>query len=494
MFESIWSDVKLERRAPLNKNVKTDVAVIGAGLAGVLIAYELKRNGKKVIVLEADRIGQGMTLNTTAKITSQHNIIYQDLIENFGMEKAREYARYNERAIDEYEKIVEELEIDCDFKREDAYVYSLNDVTRLEDEVKAARSLGIDASFTTKTALPFTVAGAVKFPNQALFHPLKFLRKVAEQLDIYEESMVERRKGEHTLEVTVQEEDGTKQTWEVETESIVIANHYPFERMKGLYAARMYQERENIVVVKAPEALSYGMYIGMDNTGYSFRKYKDYVIVAGQNHRPGIDLEQNSIEDLEEAVKHYFKHAKICCRMANQDCMTLDKVPYIGQYTKGSSNIYIATGFNKWGISHSMVSALLLTEMICQQDTKQESIYNPGRFDFQACKEELKNHMATAINHMTLQRLRVPNEKIDEIEPGHGAVVSKQGRKIAVFRNELGEYSYFSARCPHLGCLLEWNQEEKSWDCPCHGSRFTADGQLINGPAKEDMKEKCTDG
>lgn len=489
MFESIWSDVKLEKRAPLNKNVKTDVAVIGAGMAGILIAYNLEKNGKNVIVLEADRIGQGMTLNTTAKITSQHNIIYQDLIENFGMEKAREYARYNERAIDEYERIVEELEIDCDFKREDAYVYTINDVTRLEEEVKAARNFGIDASFTTETALPFTVTGAMKFPNQASFHPLKFLEKVAEQLEIYEESMVERRKGEHTLEVTVQEEDGTKKTWEVEAESIVIANHYPFERMKGLYAARMYQERENIVVVKAPEALSYGMYIGMDNTGYSFRKYKDYVIVAGQSHRPGTDLEQNSIEELEGAVKHYFKHAEICYRMANQDCMTLDKVPYIGKYTKGDSNIYIATGFNKWGISHSMVSALILSEMICQQDAKQESIYNPGRFDFQACKEELKNHMATVINHLTMQRIHVLNEKMDEIEPGHGAVVSKHGRKIAVYRNEHGEYSCFSARCPHLGCLLEWNQEEKSWDCPCHGSRFNADGQLINGPAKEDMKE-----
>lgn len=489
MFESIWSELEFERRPPLNQNVKTEAAVIGAGLAGILIAYELKKHGKNVVVLEADRIGQGMTLNTTAKITSQHNIIYQDLIESFGTEKAREYARYNERAIGEYEKIIEELQIDCDFKREDAYVYTLKDVTRLEDEIKAARSLGIDAEFTTETALPFAVAGAMKFPNQASFHPLKFLKEVAKELDIYEDSMVLRRKGEHILEVAVREENGTEKTWEVEAESIVIANHYPFERMKGLYAVRMYQERENIIVVKAPEALTYGMYIGADNTGYSFRKYKDYVIVAGQNHRPGVELEQNSIEDLEETVKRYFKNGEICYRMANQDCMTLDKVPYIGKYTKGSNHVYVAIGFNKWGVSHSMVSALILTEMICQRDAKEESIYNPSRFDYQACKEELKNHIATSMSHMTLQRLRIPSETIEDIEPGHGAVVSRNGHKIAVYRNKQGEYSYFSGRCPHLGCLLEWNQEEESWDCPCHGSRFHADGKLINGPAKVHMKE-----
>lgn len=489
MFESIWNDVQIEKRPSLNQNRKTDVAVIGAGLAGILIAYELKKYGKKVIVLEADRIGQGMTQNTTAKITSQHNIIYQDLIENFGIEKSWEYARYNELAIDEYEQIIEELHIDCDFKREDAYVYTLNDVTRLENEIEAARSLGIDAEFTTKTALPFAVAGAMKFPNQASFHPLKFLKAVAEQLEIYEKSTVQSRKGQHTLEVLVHEEGKEEKLWEVEAENIVIANHYPFEKLKGFYAARMYQERENIIAVHAPEALPYGMYIGADNTGYSFRKYKEYLIMAGQNHRPGVTLKQNSIEQLEDAAGHYYSGAEVCYRMANQDCITLDRVPYIGKYTSKMEHVYIATGFNKWGMSHSMVAALIMGEMICQGEEKKQSIYNPSRFDYQVCKEELKKHMATVIRHMSLQKLNVTQETSQKLEPGHGTVVVRHGKKVAVYCDEDGTFHSFSARCPHLGCVLTWNQEEKSWDCPCHGSRFDTKGQLINGPALRDIKE-----
>lgn len=248
-------------------------------------------------------------------------------------------------------------------------------------------------------------------------------------------------------------------------------------------------EIENVLVIKAPEALPYGMYIGADNTGLSFRRYKDYLILAGQNHRPGVDLKQNSIEELEEAAGHYYKGAQVCYWMANQDCMTFDKAPYIGNYTSKMEHVYIATGFNKWGMSHSMVAALILTEMICGGDRKKGSIYNPSRFDYQVCKKELKSHMATVMSHLTMQKLKFDYETPEEIESGHGAVVKKYGKKIAVYRDEDGEFHYFSARCPHLGCLLTWNQEEKSWDCPCHGSRFSADGHLINGPAAKDMKE-----
>lgn len=486
MFESMWSEVKIEKRPKLKENKKTEVVVVGAGLTGLLTAYYLQENGKKVIVLEGDRIGSGMTRNTTAKITSQHNLIYKELIDKFGMEKAREYARYNERAIGEYERLIQKLQIDCDFERKDSYVYSVKETNSLEEEVGAALSLGIDASFTRETALPFPIEGAVRFPKQAQFHPLKFLKAIADKLEIYEDTMVDRRKGEHLLEVTVSEEETR---YEVEADVIILANHYPIERLEGLYAMRMYQERENILVVKAPDALPYGMYVAAENTGYSFRSYKDYVIVAGLNHRPGEQLEQNSIEQMEQAVKHYYENCEIYYRMANQDCITLDKVPYIGRFTKNSEHVYIATGFNKWGMSHAMVSALLLTEMICMGEEKEDSIFYPMRFDLKNCKKELKDHLATVMNQFTLKRLDFHKDSIDSIEPGHGDVITKRGKKIAVYKDEDGTLHCFLARCPHMGCLLEWNQEEKSWDCPCHGSRFTKEGELINGPAKEDMKQ-----
>jgi len=489
MFESIWDEVEIEKRPQLHEDKKTEVAVIGAGLSGLLIAYYLQKQGKQVIVLEANRIGSGMTKNTTAKITLQHNLLYCDLIKNFGEEKAKEYVTYNQRAVEEYKKLVKELEIDCDFEELDSYVYSIKDTGALHDEVEALQSLGVDASFTTETALPFPVEGAVKVPNQAQFHPIKFLKALADKLEIYEQSMVEKRKGEHILQISVSEDDSSETNYEVEADIIILANHYPIERFEGLYVTRMYQERENVLVLKAKDALKYGMYVAADSTGYSFRKYKDYVIMAGLNHRPGSQMKQNSIAQMEEAAPNFYPDCEICYQMANQDCITLDKVPYIGHFKKGSDNIYIATGFNKWGMSSAMVSALFLTEMICFGDKKEDSIFQPSRFELKASKEELKHHMATVLSQLTLNRLDFHKESMEEIEPGHGAVIKKFGKKIAVYKEEDGTIHCYSARCPHLGCLLEWNEDEKSWDCPCHGSRFDKNGQLINGPAKEDMKE-----
>lgn len=510
MYKSIWEEVQIEARPQLNENKKTEVVVVGAGLTGLLVAYYLQKSGKKVIVLEANRIGSGATCNTTAKITSQHNLIYKELIDYFGQEKAKEYADYNECAIAEYARLVEELKIDCDFETKDSYVYSTFGTQALEEEVTAAKSLGIDASLTTKTALPFPVFGAVKFPNQAQFHPLKFLKAIAEELEIYEQSKVIKRKGEHVLQVVVSNNrnvekiavqdsisidhvsrsHGDVTIYEVEADTIILANHYPIERLKGLYAVRMYQQRENVLVLDAPDALPYGMYVAARNTGYSFRKYGDYLIIAGMKHRPGLQLEENSIEDMEEEIKQYYKDANVCYRMVNQDCITLDKVPYIGHFTKGSKNVYIATGFNKWGMSHAMVSALFLRDMICNGDEKENSIYCPSRFRLKASKVELKQHISTTTKQIILRRFSIPKEMIADIKPGEGCIRKKGGRALAIYRAEDGTVHSFLARCPHLGCILEWNQAEQSWDCPCHGSRFTKEGQLISGPAKVDMKAK----
>ncbi|WP_167957515.1 FAD-dependent oxidoreductase [Anaerosporobacter faecicola] len=488
MFESIWKEELIEKRPQLEGNKQTEVAVIGAGLAGILIAYYLQKNGKKVIVLEADRIGSGMTSNTTAKITSQHNLIYKKLITNFGQEKAKEYAEYNERAVKEYETLIKELQIPCDFEKKDSYVYSKEETKLLEEELQAARSLGINASITTETALPFPIYGAVKFPEQAQFHPIKFVKALAQHLEIYEKTMVKKRKGEHLLQVSVWE-DEKECEYEVQADTIILANHYPMEKIKGLYALRMYQEREKILVIEEPHALPYGMYVAANNKGYSFRKYDKYVIVAGKNYRPGEQTEQDAFAEMENEVKQYYSQGTIAYHMVNQDCITLDKVPYIGRLTKGMENVYIATGFNKWGMSHAMVSALLLTEMICKGEDKKNSIFRPNRFAYKASKKELKQHMVTVIRQIALKPVQVQKKIVDQIEPEQGHILKKNGKRLAVYKEKDGTVYSFHARCPHLGCLLEWNKEEQSWDCPCHGSRFTKKGELINGPAKKDMKQ-----
>lgn len=493
MFKSIWNEIQIEKRPTLQSNLQREVAIVGGGMAGILIAYHLQKLGKQVVILEADRIGHGITLNTTAKITSQHNLIYHYLEEGFGLEKAREYAEYNEHAISQYESVIKEEHMDCDFERKDAYVYTLQDTNHLKAEAATASKLGIEAVFTEETALPFPVKGAVKFANQAQFHPLKFIKAIAGKLEIYEQTTVEERKGEHTLIATTEQEDGSIKRWKIEAEDIILANHYPFEKLKGLYATRMYQEREDIVVVKAKDALPYGMYIGADNTGNSFRKYKDYLIVGGKSHRPGVQKVKNPMEELEAAVRQYYKEAEVCYRMVNQDCMTVDRIPYIGHYTKGLSHVYIATGFNKWGMSGAMVSALILSEMIGKKEEKEDSIFSPQRLPLkgEGTKEEWANHITTVLHHFTLQKLPIRPENVEELKPEQGMVIKYHGKHIAVYCDKDGEYHCFSARCPHLGCLLEWNQEEKSWDCPCHGSHFDALGNLVCGPALEEMKKKA---
>ena len=223
----------------------------------------------------------------------------------------------------------------------------------------------------------------------------------------------------------------------------------------------MYQQRENVLVLDAPNELSYGMYIAAENVGYSFRKYNEYVIMAGLKHRPGLHMENNTLEDMEEDIKQYYKDAKVCYRMVNQDCITLDKVPYIGHFTKGSENVYVATGFNKWGMSHAMVSALMLRDMICLGEEKEDSIYCPSRFELKACKKELKQHVSTVMNQLVLKRFDIQKESIDDIEPGQGRVLKQDGKFLAVYKEEDGTIHSFLARCPHLGCILVWNQEEK---------------------------------
>lgn len=255
MFESIWNEIKIDKRPSLKENLKAEIVIIGGGLTGILIAYYLQNNGKNAVVLEADRIGQGMTLNTTAKITSQHNLIYKELLDKFGEEKAKEYAMYNERAIDEYEKIIKKEHIDCDFERIDSFVYSLQDTKQLEEEVSAAKRVGINTTYTKETALPFQVARAVKFPNQAQFHPMKFLKAIADKVTIYEHTALEGKRGDHILKICSLQDDGTEKMLEVEAGIVILANHYPIEKVKGLYSLRMYQERENVVVAKASEAL-----------------------------------------------------------------------------------------------------------------------------------------------------------------------------------------------------------------------------------------------
>lgn len=453
-MKSVWTeDTEIRRREPLPGDMEVPAVVIGAGLAGILTAYYLQQEGIRAVILEADRIGSGQTKNTTAKVTSQHNLIYSRLIRTFGRRMAEHYASANEAAIGEYERLIQEKGIHCDFTRCPACLYSQTGTELLKREAEAAASLGIRASFGTSCELPFPVAGVTRFERQARFHPLKFLAAMAEEVEVYEQTKVLKVEGRKVETVR-----GT-----VTAEHIVFAAHYPFINVPGFYFARMHQERSYVLALEGAERLE-GMYLGIDRGGLSFRSSGDLLLLGGGSHRTGVNPKDRAGAGrgygmLWDRARDIYPGCQETARWSAQDCMTLDGLPYIGRFSRRRPCWYVATGFGKWGMTTAMVSARILTALISGRDCPEGDIFSPNRpFTAQAAKG-LAVHGLYTVKGLAKHLLPSGNK---EIVPN----------------------------CPHMGCRLEWNPEEESYDCPCHGSRFDREGHLIDGPAQIDCRKR----
>ncbi len=474
---SIWEKTtKIQQRPTLTENISIPVAIIGGGLAGLLTAYFLQAKGQKVIVLEANRIGSGQTKNTTAKITSQHGLIYHKLIQTFNEETALHYAQANQKAILEYQRIIEENNISCQFTKCAAFLYSTEQEEPLHQEAQAASHLGIQAEFTTDTELPFPVCGAVKFSHQARFHPLHFLQEVAKNITVYENTSVQKVQ-DHTI-ITNR---GT-----VTAEKIIFTTHYPFINMPGYFFARMHQERSYVLALENVPLLN-DMYLGIDEDGLSFRSNEPYLLFGGGNHRTGENSAGGKYEILRQKAQQYWPKGKEVAYWSAQDCMPIDGIPYIGQFSASTPNWYIATGFQKWGMTSSMVAAMILSDSVFGQENPFAATFSPQRFDISASTVNLLKDSMQAIKGLSKEIFAIPQTKIEELPKGHGGIVEHNGQKVGIYKNMQGEVFQVSVRCPHLGCQLEWNPDELSWDCPCHGSRFDYKGQLINNPAQENL-------
>lgn len=438
-MKSIWTDAGIARRNPLPGDCNTEVAVIGGGMAGILTAYYLQKKGKQVIVLEANRIGSGQTSGTTAKITSQHNLIYEKLIQQTGLSLAKQYASANQTAIREFQHLIQKNSIFCGYEELPSYLYSTTEADSLKREAEAACRLGIEAEFVTETELPFHIHGAVRFEKQAQFHPLEFLQLLSMPLTIYENTTVLSVDGH-----TVRTNHGA-----VTADSIVFACHYPFLNVPGFYFTRLYQKRSYVLALHHAPRIN-GMYLGIEKEGLSFRQSEEYLLLAGRGHRTGEIPSQNPYKSLQAAASHLYPESKTAAHWSAQDCMSVDGIPYIGQFAKSKPYWYTATGFNKWGMTSSMVSAMLLSDLICNRTNPNQEVFSPHRFRLRAAAREGAAHLVKSVKGLSL-----------------GAAKP-------------------SARCPHLGCKLSWNPAENTWECPCHGSRFNHSGQLLNGPAQKD--------
>lgn len=470
-------------RPTLQADIKTEVAVIGAGLAGVLTAYLLQQKGISTVVLECNEAGSGKTMNTTAKITSQHGLIYRKLMMYKGEERTWEYAMANQHAIEKFEEIINELQIDCDYQILPNYIFTMDNELRLKQEVEAARKVGLPAVLTKETALPFSVKAAVRFDNQSQFHPLKFLDTVANELTIYE----------HTR-VTEVHNDGLIKTdkGSVRAKSIVIATHYPFINVPGYYFFRLHQERHYLTVLEGTKNKTHldGMYLDADPDGFTFRNYQDYLLLGTGNHRTGKYKPVDAYAKIEDAARKWYPDASIKHTWSNQDCITPDSIPYIGRYSVNTPNIYVATGFNKWGMTSSMVAAFIIRDMIRGNENTYQKVFNPRRMMLSGSRKLLKDAAITTISLLS-EHLKIPHDKISDIKHGEAGVVKYKGQRIGVYRNQEDKYYFVTTKCPHLGCGLEWNQNELTWDCPCHGSRFDYHGNLISNPAMRDTFDTC---
>ncbi len=441
-MKSIWSqETDISERKPLAGDREAEVVVIGAGMAGLLTAYFLKKRGKNVVVLEADRIAGGQTKNTTAKITSQHGLVYHSLIKQIGKERARLYAGANENAIREYHRLVEEENISCGFEMLSSNLYSRLDEEQLKKEAEAAAELGILACFTKENELPFEVAGLVCFENQAQFQPLEFIRQISKKLEVYEGTRVTTVNGH-----TIQTPQG-----KVEAEHIVFATHYPFINVPGFYFLRQHQERSYVLALSGIEPYK-AMYYGVDKGDFSFRSQDDIMLFGGGAHRTGEKCCEGVYQMLSGQAKEYFPGCREITRWSAQDCMPHDGIPFIGRYSMFRPYWYVATGFKKWGMTSSMIAAKIITEQVCGGENPYEKLFTPQRIFLRA---SAKNFIKDAGE-------------------------STKGLLAGCFHP--------GSRCPHMGCRLIWNPNERSWDCPCHGSRFELNGTLIDNPAQKNKR------
>jgi glycine/D-amino acid oxidase-like deaminating enzyme/nitrite reductase/ring-hydroxylating ferredoxin subunit len=474
-------------------NALVDVAIVGAGIAGLTAANLLKRAGKTVAVIESRRIAIGTSGHTTAKVTSLHQLIYADLIKEMGEEKARLYAQSNQSAVEQVAKFVAEEKIDCDFSRQSAYTFaeSPKNLNQIEAEVEAAAKLGLPVSFVRETSLPFPIVGAVRFENQAQFHARKYLVHLAKNIPGNGSYLFENTKVEGVDEgepCQIQTNQGV-----VKAKDVIVATNLPILD-QGLFFAKTYPKRSYIIAAQIePSEAPEGVFIG---TGENYRSIRTtpyekglLLLIGGEGHKTGtVDDTEERYLRLEDYARARFGVNNFEYRWSTQDMVSFDKVPYVGKLTPLNNHIYVATGFSLWGMSNGTMSGMLLSDLILGIDNPWINLYDATRATPFVSGTSLKENVNVGV-HWVGDRLKGLTSSLNEVTNGEGKIVTVDGQKVAAYRDEQGTMHAASAVCSHLGCIVNWNQAEKSWDCPCHGARYTYEGEVIRGPAIQDLEK-----
>ena len=476
--ECCWPSTAPETAYPqLQGHGSADVAVVGAGIVGLTAAYLLSSSGLSVVVLEARRVGRQVTGRSTAKITSQHALIYRHLIETFNLDMAQRYADANRTGSRQIRRWIEDLRIDCDFEVKDAYVYTgaPSRLAEIESEAEAARSVGFDADLLAKAPLPFETAGALRFSNQAQFNPTSYLVGLAKAIE---------SAGGSIFENTPVTSVDSSSRWQLkaggivlDVQDVVIATNLP---MAGPVA---YDERTRprchiaMAFRTKPDSIIDGMFIGIDEPTHSLRMGRDrngpLLVVLGPTFNTGHDGDVASrFHQLESWVRRNVPAGDAAWHWVNEDYNTADRVPYVGA-PSAEAGFYVATGFNGWGISNGTAAGMVIADQILGRSNPWTTLYDPSR------------PSPKTFNQGGDTRSRVSS--LDDIIPGQGGVLKVGKEDVAIWKADDGTPHAFSASCTHKGCTLTWNNADRTWDCPCHGSIFGADGSVIHGPAVEPL-------
>ena len=494
--EPFWREISLPPFEKLTENLTVDVAIVGGGITGITAGYLLRKEGLKVAILEAGTILNGTTGHTTAKITAQHGLIYDELIQHFGEEKARLYYQSADNALNFVKKTIQEKSIDCDFSEEDAFIYSITDeyASKIQKEADAYQTLGINGSLLTSIPFDIPVKNALMMKGQAQFHPLKYLKQLV--LDFIEAGGLI---FEQTTATDIEEGDDpkiiTREGHRVSCKYVISASHFPFFDGMGLYFTRMYAERSYIIGVKTKKPYPGGMYISADDPTRSLRytpvNGEPLVLIGGENHKtgqgPDTMLHYLALEAFAEKTLGIEEYVY---RWSAQDLITLDKVPYIGPVTADKPNILVATGYRKWGMTNGTTAAMLLTDIILKKENPYRDLFSPSRF--KKADPDIKKFIsfnANVAGHLLKGKLEFVPKDPSDLQNDEGSVVMVNGKRAGAYKDPEGKLHIVDTTCTHLGCECEWNHGERTWDCPCHGSRYSYDGEVLNGPTEKPLRK-----
>lgn len=492
---SIWLEsCNLKKYNKLENDISCDICIIGGGITGISTAYYLSKMGFSISILEKDNLATKTTGNTTGKITSQHGLIYDYLLKTFGLDFSKDYLEANELAIKNIKQIIDENKIECDFEYKNNFVFteSLDYVQKFKDEYKALKEIGFSPIFNEKLNIPYNVISSLGFPNQAQFNSIKYINGLLCALEksnvqIYENSKVIDVKQEDNL-CTISTEIAN-----VNCKYAIITTRYPFMNFPGFHFLKMYQSTSYAIAIDTDQNLFDDMYISFEEPTISLRtaiyNNKRIPIIAGFTHKTG---EKKDSSDpylfLEQIAQKMFPDYNIISKWCSQDAISVDKLPYIGAFSSFMPHVYFATGFKKWGMTTSNVASQIICDYICNIDNKYSSLFDSKRFHPIKNRTELKNMLVEISDSLVLKKFKIKESDIEKIKCNTARVIKIDGKLVGIYKNDKNEIFAVKPICSHLGCTLNWNNTLKTWDCPCHGSRFDYEGKCIYGPSVGDLE------